>query len=109
MPERKHNSIRSNRIDGEALAYLQALNDELEAIPAPRVKARLVTRAMTLINAARKATPRIEFLRHPRLLALNRSVASGPTADREAANAPGPRIEDLSGATEVRRRLAFGL
>jgi hypothetical protein len=85
--ERRHNSFRSNRIDGEALAYLQALNNELRSIAEPRVSARLVTRAMTLINAGRKAQPRLEFLRHPRLLVLRPSAHPNPAADREAANA----------------------
>jgi hypothetical protein len=85
--ERKHNSLRSNRIDGEALAYLQALNNELKSIAEPRVCARLVTRAMTLINAGQTAQPRLEFLRHPRLLVLNGSAYPSPAAEREAANA----------------------
>jgi tetratricopeptide (TPR) repeat protein len=85
--ERRYNSFRSNRIDGEALAYLQALNIELKSISEPRVCARLVTRAMTLINVGRTSRPPLEFLRHPRLLVLNGASYPSPAADHKAANA----------------------
>ena len=82
LKERRRNSNRANRIDGEALAYLQALNQELSTLQNPRVTARLVTRAMTLIKAGRKAEPKINFLRHPRLMALNNWPDAGIVEDQ---------------------------
>jgi hypothetical protein len=76
---RKRSSTRANRIDGEAVAYLQALNSELSRIRVPSVRARLVTRAMTLINSVRHAARHSKqsvplgnanFIRHPRLLSV---------------------------------------
>jgi hypothetical protein len=78
--ERRKNSTRANRIDAEAIAFVQTLNATLAALPRHRVSTRLVTRAMTLINAAsdREAVHRsglreAGFLRHSRLLALDGS------------------------------------
>ncbi|WP_315772315.1 MULTISPECIES: hypothetical protein [unclassified Bradyrhizobium] len=72
--ERQHNSPRSNRIDGEAIAYLQALNETLSDLGVPRVRGRLATRAMTLISCVaelkqNRTVGKAEFVRHPRMLA----------------------------------------
>jgi hypothetical protein len=81
--ERRKNSNRANRIDAEAVAFIQALNAALAPLPGSRLKARLVTRAMTLISGAgdREAVQKFglreaNFLRHTRLLALG-NVAKG--------------------------------
>jgi hypothetical protein len=81
--QRRKNSNRANRIDAEAVAFIQALNAALDSLPGSRVNARLVTRAMTLISGAsdRDAVQRsglrdANFLRHTRLLALE-NVADG--------------------------------
>jgi hypothetical protein len=73
--ERQHNSSRANRIDAEALATLELLNSRLAEMTSGRVCARLVTRAMTLINASRDETATrraglraADFIRHPRML-----------------------------------------
>ncbi len=84
--ERRRHTARANRIDGEALAYLKLLNEALDSIPLPRVSARLVTRAMTLIHAARRAPTPIRFLRHPRLLAFQ-GAGTSELDDRELAQA----------------------
>lgn len=78
---RKRASNRANRIDSEAIAYLQALNRELEGVSTPSVRARLVTRAMSLTHAVRnpRATRTLgqaDFVRHPRLLALRGPMES---------------------------------
>jgi len=93
--ERRKNSNRANRIDAEAVAFIQALNAKLNALPGPRVNARLVTRAMTLISGAsdrdavRKAGLReADFLRHSRLLALE-DLPNGRGAKRGAHEAVG--------------------
>src|SRR5262249_44135241 len=74
-PERRRNSSRANQVDAGAIASLELLNTYLRELTGGRVCARLVTRAMTLINATRDeiATRRVglkhvDFLRHPRLL-----------------------------------------
>lgn len=73
--ERKRNSNRANRIDAEALACIDHLNEQLAATP---VRVRLVTRAMTLVAAAREHDLKnkghdldsAHLLRHPRLVFL---------------------------------------
>jgi hypothetical protein len=85
--ERQRNSFRANRIDGEAIAYLQALNQILSESKKPSVVGRLVTRTMTLINSVidLKPNPKIgeaDFIRHPRLLA--RSVSRERAGDAES-------------------------
>jgi hypothetical protein len=77
LAERPDHTYRSNRIDAEALAYLQELNAEFERLAAngPRVRALLVTRAMALIRTAR-VHGNAEFVRHPRLLVLPGTTAS---------------------------------
>jgi hypothetical protein len=89
-PERQRNSPRANRIDGEAIAYLQALNDILSESSHPRVRGRLATRAMTLISCvaelkSNRTVGRAEFVRHPRMLARrtdSRNRASNAEIER---------------------------
>lgn len=75
LEQRRENSNRSNRIDAEALAYLQELNALLKELSrgGPSVRALFVTRAWTLIKAAQNRGD-ADFLRHPRLLCLQRSA-----------------------------------
>jgi hypothetical protein len=74
---RSKNSNRANRVDAEAIAYVEELNGQLQAITGGLISARLVTRAMTLLVTTLKVedpefddlrTP--DFLRHPRLTVL---------------------------------------
>ena len=88
---RQKNSNRANRIDAEAMACVEDLNDQLSKITEPRIRVQLVTRAMTLINASRdwhsqnNARPKKpDFLRHPRLLFL---AGKRETPEAEAAAA----------------------
>ena len=111
--ERRQNSYRSNRIDGEAVAYIQQLNDTLREVPGPRVAARLVARAMTLVNATldSKALERaglapVSFLRHPRLVALHPkpAVATSPAGD--SVDDPGPERRLIVALETYRRHLS---
>jgi hypothetical protein len=87
-PERTRNSSRANRIDGEAIAYLQALNEILSQSKGPRVRGCLVTRTMTLVNSVVELQPTnptvgaANFIRHPRLLAL-RGASGNRAAEAE--------------------------
>ena len=91
LTTRRDHTYRSNRIDAEALSFLQALNVKFHSVATqggPRVRAVLVTRAMALIRAAR-AHENANFVRHPRLLALGTDAqASPPSADRAANTEP---------------------
>jgi hypothetical protein len=86
--ERQRNSFRANRIDGEAIAYLQTLNQVFAESKKPRVVARLVTRTMTLINSVMDVKPNstigeADFIRHPRLLARSAAQERAGDAERE--------------------------
>jgi hypothetical protein len=108
--ERRKNSNRANRIDAEAVAFIQALNAALDHLPGSPLKARLVTRAMTLINGAsdREAVQKsglkeANFLRHTRLLALG-NVAKGLEAQA------GPRgAEQRPDSQQLERALIIAL
>jgi hypothetical protein len=114
--ERRQNSYRSNRIDGEAIATIQQLNEALAALPGPRVAARLVSRAMTLVNATldRKALERaqldrVEFLRHPRLVALHPRASAATFANSEAEIDPSPERRLIVALQTYRRHLSAAL
>jgi hypothetical protein len=67
------NSIRANRIDAEALAFIEALEAQLAVDGGPLVRVRFVTRAPTLKGTSKRGLDFLSFSRHPRLLALRRN------------------------------------
>jgi hypothetical protein len=87
-PKRDRNSSRANRIDGQAIALLELINERLAELTGGQVRACLITRAMTLINATRdeKETRRqglkaVDFARHPRLLMFPDDMSGGLSDD----------------------------
>jgi hypothetical protein len=93
---RPKGSVRSNRIDGEALAIIDTLTRTLKDADGPKFKVRLITRAWTLILVAREQH-RLPALLHPRLIrpdALYRQPAPG---------------ERVGGATQEEERLEHAL
>ncbi len=78
LDAKRRNSRRANQIDAEALASIEQVNEILHEQTGDRVQARFVTRAMTLIRAARDEDmlnqfdlKPVDFLCHPRLMALH--------------------------------------
>ena len=115
-PERRNNSYRANQIDAEAIAYVQQLNGLLAEIDGPRVEARFVTRAMTLVSALRErktleraGLPPVDFLRHPRLVALDPRPVEPSLAGSQPNDDPGVEARLVVALQTYSKRLQLAL
>ncbi|HET9644931.1 MAG TPA: hypothetical protein VFP68_16600, partial [Burkholderiaceae bacterium] len=108
LEDSRNNSVRSNRLDAEAIAYVEGLNESLSR-HGIRARGVLVTHTATLIQATRHPPPlrarphgTDDPIRHIRLLVWDdSSTADSPPADGHIDDPLGRAAESLELALEV--------